>query len=716
MTFTKLPPVNETLHVDFPHFPSRFHAAVFRLWETVSAERIASALCTDVETVSAAAEAMGLPTQKYTERWAERGYITTIRNAWHILPYEQLLAVLGFTEDRLAAVLKDDDFLVVKLGNAKPYCEPITPTVLSTEGNAQLQKIRETVTGQLAPLFSGAAPFDFFAESDRAASAQPVSDDLRMIYSYCGLYANVLDEDPAISYPDTLLSMYRDAGVNAIWFPVMLYQMVPFPFDETRSEGYEMRQENLRTLIRHAKEYGIAVYLYLNEPRSMPLDFFKEHPDLQGKTEASVAALCSSDPRVMEYLRYAVRTLCESVPGIGGFFTITCSENLTHCKSRRGTPCPRCQDISIVKLVSEINTAISEESRRVDPSIRTVVWTWAWDSFMTQEEIRACIAALPKEVIVQCNSEARKPYTIGGISSTIQDYSMSIPGPAPLAESIWKIAADHGHAVSAKVQINVTWECSTVPFLPVFDLIREHMKGLRETGVRHLMLSWTLGGYPSVNLRVASDCLTDPSEARYRALMEQEYGRDADTVMRAVRIFSDAFRAFPFHMGTLYKGPQNAGPSNLLYAEPSGMNATMTCYSFDDLDAWRSIYPREIYRDQLRILSETWREGLLLLDGIENSPLKRAALGGYLLFYSSYLQTDFVMCRESGDTARMLEIIDLEAENARLMYGLMQESALFGYEAANHYYFNQGMLMEKVVSCAYLRDQLLARAEHGTET
>ena len=59
---------------------------------------------------------------------------------------------------------------------------------------------------------------------------------------------------------------------------------------------------------------------------------------------------------------------------------------------------------------------------------------------------------------------------------------------------------------------------------------------------------------------------------------------------------------------------------------------------------------------------------------------------------------------------------DLEAENARLMYGLMQESALFGYEAANHYYFNQGMLMEKVVSCAYLRDQLLARTERGTET
>ena len=707
MTFPKLPPVNETLHVDFPHFPSRFHAAVFRLWETVSAERIASALGTDIETVTSAAETMGLPAQKYTERWAERGYITTIRNAWHILPYEQLLAVLGFTEDRLAVSLKEDDFLGVKLGNAKPYCEPIAPTALSEAGEEQLRKIRKTVTGGFAPLFSGAAPFDFFTASDRKGAVEGESDDLRMIYSYCGLYASVLDEDPAISYPDALLSMYRDAGVNAIWLPVVLYQMVPFPFDEKRSEGYEMRQENLRTLIRHAKEYGIAVYLYLNEPRSMPLDFFAEHPDLCGKTEASCASLCSSDPRVIEYLRYAVRTLCESVPGIGGFFTITCSENLTHCKSHRSKPpCPRCSDLSIVKIVSEINTAISEESRRVDPSIRTVAWTWAWDDFMTQDEIRACIAALPKEIIVQCNSEAQKPYTVGGVSGTIQDYSMSIPGPAPLAESIWKTATEYGHEVSAKVQINVTWECSTVPFLPVFDLIREHMQGLRETGVRHLMLSWTLGGYPSVNLRVASDCLLDPSEERYRALMKQEYGKDAETVMQAARIFSDAFREFPFHIHTLYKGPQNAGPSNLLYEEPSGMRATMTCYAFDDLDAWRSIYPREIYRDQLRMLCEKWREGLKLLDTVENRELKRAALGGYLLFYSSYLQTDFIMSREIGDTVRMLEIAREEAENARLMYGLMQESALFGYEAANHYYFNKGMLMEKAVSCAYLGERL----------
>ena len=34
-------------------------------------------------------------------------------------------------------------------------------------------------------------------------------------------------------------------------------------------------------------------------------------------------------------------------------------------------------------------------------------------------------------------------------------------------------------------------------------------------------------------------------------------------------IFSEAFREFPFHINTLYKGPQNPGASNLLYSEPS---------------------------------------------------------------------------------------------------------------------------------------------------
>jgi len=706
LEYTKLPPVKQDKILVLEHFPSRFHAAVFRLWETVSAERIAKAIGVTVDDIKKAAEDMGLPEQKYTEKWAKRGYLTTIRNAWHILPYNQLLKLLDWTEEELASVLKDDDFFGVKLGDFKSYCEEVKPEILNDKQKEQLLKIKQTVQEFFHNMFGGAEPFDFF-EGNEAQEDAVQSDDLRMIYSYCGLYASVLDNDISMSYPEELLKMYKHSGINAIWIPILLYQLVPFTFDESYSVGWQQRQQRLRELIETAKKYGIKVYLYLNEPRCMPLHFFENHRDLQGRTDDMYAALCTSNPKVMQYLRNAVSELCKAVSGIGGFFAITCSEYITHCKSRKeGRECPVCKDVPIYKLVSDVLCAISEESRKVDPAIRTIAWTWAWDDYMTKEEITKCIDLLPEEIIIQCNSEVKKEYTIGGISSNISDYSMSIPGPSALAEFIWNYARQKGHEVCAKVQVNDTWECSTVPFLPVFDLLREHMMGLKNTGVKHLMLSWTLGGYPSVNLKVVSECLQDSSNEKYEKLLKKEYGEYAEAVQKATSIFSAAFREFPFYIGTLYLGPQNSGPSNLLYEKSSGFNATMTCYAHDDLDSWRSIYPRDIFIEQLKKLSDGWREGLKEINDMPDCLFKQVAWGGYALFYSSYLQSEFVDKRENGDKQYLLHLVKEEKEVALLMYNLMQRSSLFGYEAANHYYFNKGMLAEKVINCERIIENL----------
>ena len=55
----------------------------------------------------------------------------------------------------------------------------------------------------------------------------------------------------------------------------------------------------------------------------------------------------------------------------------------------------------------------------------------------------------------------------------------------------------------AKVQLNNTWELSAVPSLPVLDLVAEHCANLSTAGADGMMLSWSLGGYPSPNLEVA---------------------------------------------------------------------------------------------------------------------------------------------------------------------------------------------------------------------
>lgn len=327
---------------------------------------------------------------------------------------------------------------------------------------------------------------------------------------------------------------------------------------------------------------------------------------------------------------------------------------------------------------------------------------------MTDEEIRSCIDKLPEQIIMMCKSEDKKAFTRGGIEKTVSDYSMSVPGPSEMSKKIWRYAIEKGHEVMAKVQVNNTWEMSTVPFLPVFDLVREHMEGLRDEGIKHLMLSWTLGGYPSVNLKVASACMQADGESEYQKVLEAEYGEYADTVKCATTAFSDAFREYPFGIDNLYFGPQNAGPSNLLYKEPTGLKATMTCYAYDDIDTWRDEYPCDVFTDQLYKLCTKWKIGLDLIKDMPESEFTLSAWGGYALFRSSYLQSEFILNREKGNIARMREILAEEKELALLMYDLMQKSSLIGYEAANHYYFNKGMLAEKVINCEYLSRELNA--------
>lgn len=703
MRYTSLPPVRQEAHLNLPHFPSRLHAAVFRLWECVPAERIACALGLELSCIQDVANSMGLPAQRVCADWMTRGYITIIRNVWHVLPYENLLRLLNLSEEQLANVLKEDDFFGEKLGGYKPYCEPIVPVTFDGAQTEQLSRIYALTKQHFADLFEGAVPFDFFRAAREQGTPGEETEGLRLIYSYCGLYATALDCDISLSYPEKMLSMYRELGVNAIWLPAVLYQLVPFPFDKSYSKGWEQRQQRLRELIARAAEYGIKVYLYLNEPRCMPNAFFDAHPELLGRRDADYSALCTQNPAVMTYLRSAVRTLCKSAPGLGGFFVITCSENLTHCKSKMvGTECPLCRDIPIERLVSEVLRAICEESSAVDPKMRTIAWTWAWDDFMTEQQMRACIDALPPEIIIQSNSEAMLEFERGGVGGHVRDYSISIPGPAPLAKRIWQYAQEKGHEVCAKVQINTSWECSTLPFLPVFDLIREHMIGLKDAGVDHLMLSWTLGGYPSISLKIASECLRDPSEQAYRALLACEFGAYADTVYASSKVFSEAFSAFPFDLRSLYFGPQNAGPSNLLYSAPSGFDASMTCYCYDALDTWRAIYPRNTYLALWQQLSERWHKGVEMLGDMPDCEYKQMALAADAIFSSCCAQVRFIMAREQGDTETMKALVAKEQQNALALYHLMQKNPHVGYEAANHYYYNKGMLAEKVISCAQI--------------
>lgn len=686
-----LPPIGKEA-IPLPHFPTRHQAFLFRAYEYVPTAKIASILGTSEENVRRAAEEMGLPDYDPDDLWLTRGYITIIRRMWHILPYEQLLALLDMDEETLARILREEDFLGIKL-SAKPHCKPVSWRELSAEERRQTNVIRQIMRTLDV---SGKAPFAFDYRVPRLTFSGEERIATRMIYAFSGLYEHAFDVDSKQFLPDEQLEAYRSLGINGIWTQGLLSRLAPFPFDPSLSEGYEACLARMRAMTERLAAYGIKLYVYLNEPRGLPLSFFDGRPELRGHVCDDEACLCTSSEAVSAYLSDAVESVCRAVPLLGGFFTITRSENLTNCYSYAGEPsrpctCPRCRDKSVGEVIGATLGAILDGVRRVSDDMKVFAWSWRWDSF--SEEI---IRALPKGVILLSQSELDMPFEIGGVRGNVLDYSMSITGPGERAKNEWRVARECGLEIGAKVQVNTTWEASTVPAIPVSPSIDAHMRRLSDEGVSHLLLSWTLGGYPCRNLAAAAkyfyeSCTAEPSD---------------EATDEAERLFAEAFAEFPFHIGGLYRGPQNAGPSNLLFEKPTGYRATMTCFAYDDLETWRSIYPTDVYEAQYARLCEKWEQGLCRLPKDDTREVAIMARAAACLFRSSLHQIRFIRARDEGRVADALAAAAAELTVAEEMLSLMNRNAAIGYEAANHYYFSKGQLAEKILNCHHLLSTL----------
>src|SRR5438094_807185 len=95
---------------------------------------------------------MGLPPEEAVPaRYRSRLYLTIIRRNWHLLPYEQLLELLEMSPDQLAEILREDDFLWVKLGGLKPRCERLNyvePSDSTKHREAEIRQIVHEITAK----------------------------------------------------------------------------------------------------------------------------------------------------------------------------------------------------------------------------------------------------------------------------------------------------------------------------------------------------------------------------------------------------------------------------------------------------------------------------------------------------------------------------------------------------------------------------------------
>ena len=739
LTAAELPKGAAPPPVPLPHFPDPLHAFVWRNWPLVPPERMARVVGARTADILRLGRAMGLRgPPRITPGQQARSYITLIKRNWHLLPYEQLLQLLGWTAEQLAYTLREDDFLFVKLGGLKPQCgwlayQAPTPGVLERErelARSLREELPAASTEPEEPLFGFIARL---SQKPTGPGRPPVSGELKFCYSYFAPYGDPLLGKDADPYPEGYLARLAQAGVNGVWLQAVLYKLAPFPWEPERSAQYRTRLKNLRRLAARARQHGLRVFLYLNEPRAMPLRFFDSRPQLKGVVEGDHAALCTSAPEVRQFLVEALAGICRAVPELGGFFSITASENLTNCWSHGGgAGCPRCAARRPAEVIAEVNRLFCQGIRQSGAPAQLIVWDWGWSDAWAGE----AIGGLPEGVALMSVSEWQLPLERGGVKTEVGEYSISAVGPGPRAQRHWRLAQARGLKTVAKVQAGNTWELAAVPYIPAVENVARHAERLRATGVRGFMLGWTLGGFPSPNLEAVSETLACGSAPEaMRRVAERRFGAElAPAVVTAWRGFSAAFREFPFHTGVLYSGPQQLGPANLLWAEATGFQATMVGFPYDDLDAWRAVYPPEVFIGQLDKVADGFEAALdqlrTALAQAKTPPALpqrqalaqecRVAEAAAIHFRSAANQARFVLARRAlaaakapGGAGAQIAVLErmLKAEIALAcrLYRLQSRDSAIGFEASNHYFYLPIDLAEKVLNCRDLLARWLPR-------
>ncbi|MEP6663351.1 MAG: hypothetical protein ABJC04_06760, partial [Verrucomicrobiota bacterium] len=537
----------------------------------------------------------------------------------------------------------------------------------------------------------------------------------RYVSSYFSLLTDPLGHDLDFGFPDGYLNELFHQDADGVWLYILLQDLVPSPVFGELSAGSAERLQRLRELVQRAAKHGLKVYLYLNEPRAQPLAFFEKYPEVKGQVEGNIAALCTSTQLVQKHLRGSCEKLFREVPGLGGVFVITASENLSNCYShyyRTKISCPRCSQRAAADVIAESIRCMSEGVWAADPKAKFIVWDWSWHSVLGEEAPEQIIQRLPKRVGLMADFERGTHIVRGGIPMNVEEYSISNIGPSPRAKIRSEQAKQFGFDFLAKIQLSTTWECGTVPFIPVPNLIARKAQAMREVGVSGAMATWTIGSYPSPNTEAFAIQNWNPNlseEEVLRRIAAKRYGAKAiESAVRGWTKLSAAFtEEFPFFSS--YLPPLQHGPSLPWYRRdilPPFGSATLF-NSKDDWRNWTSPHTQDSMMKLLRHLCDRWDDGLKdLREVVKKSGSRREQaerdfrvawmVGYHWRAYANALE--FYGARDGNDLAHQKRIAGEEMKATEQAFRYVRADSRFGWEAELQYFYRPQDVLERLIS------------------
>lgn len=560
----------------------------------------------------------------------------------------------------------------------------------------------------------------------------------RYIFTYYEMYGDMLRESVSEFYPETYLQYLSHFGVNGIWLQGILHELVHTKIFPEFGKDSQRLIDRLNSLIVRAKKYGMGVYLYFNEPRGQSDNFYKKYPECKGALVESRGghAMCTSAKVTQSYLVTAFKELFTLAPDLSGIFIITASENLTNCYSNTKTPdCPRCSKRKPYEVISEVINLIARGVKSVKPEAEVIAWDWSWHNLIEEDPQAELIKAINPSVSLMADFERGTQIERGGIKTSVDEYCLSVVGPSPRAATRALQAKEKGTKCLAKLNLSTTWEMSAVPFLPIPGQVAEKFQNMRQHGFSGAMESWSVGGYPSINLEAAKEFYWSSDMTPQKAVMRVasiRYGIDLAGEVSTIwdklkKSFSDNY---PMTNGFIYSSPILWGTARNLYFNPltKPYGQTRIWNPKDDNQWGEKVFPPEVQIALLEKMATDWESGARELktvfdkSGILNRPEVQKDLGIIetiaIHFQSTANQINFNLFRNqllnTNDNAQQRDLLDTiesivknEIELAGRHYAIARKDSRIGFESATQYFYRCANILEKIANCQYILQTLI---------
>ena len=333
-------------------------------------------------------------------------------------------------------------------------------------------------------------------------------------------------------------------------------------------EHAERRLAKLRKTVEQCRRYGIA-FTFSIEPKAWEADspIVKRHPEL-GRDRIGNTAFCPWSDISERYLYESTHFIFSQVPN-ERTINISHGERRTNCQSvilptsdRRSSLSGLFNEGAVGEHLRD-SDAHGQRHARCNPDAHFIAWFYMPQDDPPADWVYELPKHCPEHITVQFNFESGVTKDVFGRGRRGADYWISTPGPSRRYERLASFAKEAGTPMSAKIQTGCSHEVATIPFVPVPGMLYRKFSAMHELDVSNVMLCWYFGNYPGIMNRAAGELSFEPfpeTEAAFMSrLVGPEWGRHAETVARAMTLFTEGYGHYPLVTEFQYWGPMHDG-------------------------------------------------------------------------------------------------------------------------------------------------------------